>query len=115
MGFAKAHIFPYSIRPNTPAAKMTDQLSKSQKHSRSKIMTDTVLKTQQAFFDQQVGSVHEVLFEKQKGAISIGYTKNYLPVYVKTKENLIGSIYHVKIVAVKEDSCRGELLKEIVN
>ena len=29
MGFAKAHIFPYSIRPNTPAAKMTDQLSKS--------------------------------------------------------------------------------------
>lgn len=115
MGFTKAHIFPYSIRPNTPAAKMPDQLSKSQKHSRSKIMTDTVRQTQQTFLDQQVGSVHEVLFETQKGATAIGYTKNYLPVYVKTKENLTGSIYHVKIVAVKQDSCRGKLLKEIVD
>lgn len=111
MEFSKVHIFPYSVRPNTPAANLPEQLSRAQKQQRAKIMSIQTEKVQNDFYSNQVGTIHEVLFETQRSSTAIGYTKNYMPVYVKSEENLVGSIRKVEIIAVQNDSCRGALIR----
>ncbi len=111
MEFSKVHIFPYSVRPNTPAANLPDQLSRAQKQRRAKIMSIQTEKVQNDFYSNQIGTIHEVLFETQRGNTAIGYTKNYMPVYVKSKEDLVGSIRKVEIITVQNDNCRGNLIR----
>lgn len=109
--FSKVHIFPYSVRPNTPAANLPDQLSRAQKQRRAKTMSIQTEKVQNDFYNNQIGTIHEVLFETQRGSTAIGYTKNYMPVYVKSEEDLVGSIRKVEIIAVQNDNCRGTLIR----
>ena len=110
IAFAKAHVFPYSQREGTIAAKAPNQLDNSVKSKRSKIMIEAATSTRKAFLESQIGRSEAVLFEQtDKNGLWEGYTKNYTPVKIKSDKPLNGMILNVKLCAVKGDFCIGEV------
>ena len=113
IGFAKVHVFAYSIRPGTRAAKMPDQLTRQQKEQRSHQMAQVTEESRKSFLQSQVGMVESVLFETENlDGMQQGYTKNYTPVCVQSDRELCGSIHSVCITGAKDDYCIGQLLTE---
>ncbi|WP_296627782.1 tRNA (N(6)-L-threonylcarbamoyladenosine(37)-C(2))-methylthiotransferase MtaB [uncultured Negativibacillus sp.] len=113
IGFGKVHVFAYSIRPGTRAAKMPDQLTNHQKEERSHRMIEVTERGRAEFLCAQVGKVESVLFETQQpDGTQHGYTKNYTPVFVKSDKDLCGEICDVRITAVQGDGCLAELMSE---
>lgn len=110
INFLKVHIFPYSIRQGTQAAKMENQITKSEKQLRVKKMELASKKSNQAFMSKQINKIHEVLFETQEGDVFTGHAKNYVLVKAKSDLNLCGQIKYVKINGYEENFCIGELI-----
>ncbi len=110
VAFAKAHVFPYSQREGTIAAKAPDQLDNSVKSQRSRIMIEAANGTRKAFLESQVGREESVLFEQPtKDGYWEGYTKNYTPVKVKSDRPLNGEILNVMLEKVDGDFCIGKI------
>ena len=107
IGFEKVHVFPYSPREGTKAAKMP-QIEKSVKERRSQIMIEKTEAIRQKFLKAQVGKTVEVLFEtRHSDGFTEGYTKNYTPVKIK-KDLPCGIIAKVRLTAADGDFCIGE-------
>ena len=62
VGYARAHLFRYSPRPNTPAAGYA-QISEEEKEVRSKELAAVCRITQQQFIERHLGQELEVLVE----------------------------------------------------
>lgn len=108
IGFEKVHVFPYSPREGTRAAKMV-QIEKSIKEKRSHIMIEKTEKVRQDFLASQVGKTVEVLLEtRHDDSFTEGYTKNYTPVKVKGSHPC-GKLVTAKIVSVDGDFCIAEI------
>lgn len=116
IGFAKAHIFPYSRRKGTPAAEMAGQIPEEIKRSRAAQMAAAMEKCRRDFLQSQVGTVAPVLFEREKSdGFPHGYTPNYTQVKISKKNHNISlrnRIFYVKIIGLDEDRCLGEILYE---
>jgi threonylcarbamoyladenosine tRNA methylthiotransferase MtaB len=69
------HVFPYSSRKGTPAARMP-QVEKSIRKERAAILRQEGLVQQKLFFEKSIGSKVEVLVEKN----NIGHSENFIPV-----------------------------------
>ncbi|GAA6515173.1 tRNA (N(6)-L-threonylcarbamoyladenosine(37)-C(2))-methylthiotransferase MtaB [Merdimmobilis hominis] len=110
IGLAKAHVFSYSIREGTAAARMSGQVDPQVKEERSARLIAATGKTRQEFLQNQVGTVQDVLFETQTGGLTHGYSKNYTPVFVKTDEDVTGAILRVEITGAEADHCIGRIL-----
>ncbi|MBQ2694384.1 MAG: tRNA (N(6)-L-threonylcarbamoyladenosine(37)-C(2))-methylthiotransferase MtaB [Clostridia bacterium] len=108
VGFEKVHVFPYSIRPGTPAAKMPDQIEKAEKERRAAKMSAVCEKIRQDFLKEQIGKTLEVLVEEYHGGFAQGYTANYTPVKIAVEKELHG-IIKTKITAVDGDFCVGKI------
>ncbi len=111
IGFSKVHVFPYSQREGTAAAKRPDQIDNSIKAHRSRIMIDATNQSRKEFLKSQCGRITPVLFEQpDKNGLWQGYTKNYTPVKVKSDIPLNGLIKDVKIITTEDDCCIGEII-----
>ncbi|MBR6552879.1 MAG: radical SAM protein, partial [Clostridia bacterium] len=104
--FEKAHIFPYSVREGTKAAKLP-QLTNAVKESRAKILTEITNETRKAYLKNQVGKTVNVLFETDKKDYSEGYTENYTPIRIYDNKKRSGEILEVKITDANDDYCIG--------
>ena len=99
VGFAELHVFKYSRRDGTIAAKMTGQVDETIKSKRSEdlIAVGEVLK--ENYRKEKIGEKVSVLFEEEKEIngikYQVGHTKEYIEVAVETKENLAGKIEEV--------------------
>ncbi len=113
IGFAKVHVFAYSVRPGTRAAKMPDQLTNRQKEERSHRMAAVTEQSRKEFLRSQVGMTESVLFETERiDGMQHGYTPNYTPVCVRSQRELCGEIHRVKIIEAADDYCIGEPEKD---
>ena len=111
IGFAKVHVFPYSQREGTAAAKRTDQIDNSVKAKRSKAMIEAMNDSRAEFLNKQCGQISSVLFEqKDDEGFWHGYTINYTPVKVLSSQNLNGCIKAVKLIDSTENYCIGEIV-----
>lgn len=111
IGFAKVHVFAYSVRPGTRAARMPDQLTRQQKEQRSRRMAAVTEQSRRQFLQGQVGLEEEVLIETETlNGMQHGYTKNYTPVCVRAQEDLSGRICRVRVVEAEGDYCIGTIL-----
>lgn len=108
--FAKTHVFAYSRRKGTVADRMDNQITKSKKSERSKLMIAAAEECEQKFLSSLVGKTLSVLFETLENGENLGYTQNYARVGVKSDEFLGGTLRNVKIVSVKSEICEGELI-----
>ena len=97
--FDMLHVFPYSPRPGTVAAKMEGQISPDIKKERShrllELSNTLYNKYAERFIDQEVTVLVEKYDEKRK--VNIGHTSNYLEVEIPNKESNIGSFVTIKL------------------
>ena len=110
IGFAKAHVFIYSRRPGTVAAKTPGQVPPQIGEERSRKMIAAAGKTRLDFLSTQVAQTEPVLFERQcEAGVYEGYTENYTPVRAACGADISGRILPVKITEALEDFCTGEI------
>lgn len=99
--FADVHIFPYSVRKGTVAAKMEGQIDGSVKHMRAELLEQECRKLTMEFQENLIGREKEVLFEQQEkidGSLYMtGHTKEYVKIAVKTEEALENKIWDVHV------------------
>ena len=75
------HVFSYSERPNTIAARMKNQVSKTIKNKRSKMLRGLSAKKRHAFYESQLQKTKTILFEAEnKEGYIQGFTENYVKV-----------------------------------
>ncbi len=108
--FSKMHIFPYSVREGTLAAKMDGQLTMAAKKERASVLEEIDRKNAEAFSLSQVNTVQKVLFEQQKDGFYTGHTTNYLPVFVKSDKDISKEILSVSITEFKNGKLYGKLI-----
>ena len=84
--FSKIHIFPFSARRNTPAAKMPNQLSKKVKSSRGKELAAIEDITREQYFRSLFGTELELMVEvtdPSDTAKMLGTSSRYVPMEVE--------------------------------
>ena len=98
INFYKMHVFPYSPRKGTVAAKMPDQIQGDVKERRSKKLIELSNENQKQYNQNLIGKDVEVLFEeKNKEGYYKGHTQNYILVEFKTDEEVENKIVKVNV------------------
>jgi threonylcarbamoyladenosine tRNA methylthiotransferase MtaB len=118
LGMYQLHVFPYSKRTGTPAARMTDQVADEVKQARVEQMIQLSAQLQRDYAAKFVGSVLEVIPEqayKEDPASGklIGYTDNYLQVVFSGDASLIGQTCRVQIDRVDANYAYGTLARMV--
>ena len=121
--FSELHVFPYSKRTGTPAARMDDQIDEEIKNERvHRLITlnDQLAKEYAARFENEVLEVipEERFKEGDNENLYVGYTTNYLKVLFEANEELVGKIVKVKITKAGYPYNEGQfvrVLEEQVN
>jgi threonylcarbamoyladenosine tRNA methylthiotransferase MtaB len=73
------HVFPYSARSGTPAAKMP-QVPGPVRKARAQALRERGLAAQRAYFARQFGAATRVLVEKSDGNAAFGHSDHFAPV-----------------------------------
>lgn len=94
--FSAMHVFPYSIRPGTPAADMPNQVEKAVKAERAARASQAASTMAEDFAQAQLGCTLQVLFETEKDGLWYGHSENYLEVSVPG-EDIHGRVCAVEI------------------
>ncbi len=97
IGFAKVHVFPYSVRKGTKAETMPNQVSEVVKKERVKRLIALSSELEKEYMDKFIGKTLDVLVEKCEDNKSIGYSDNYLRVIID-REYDVNTIQKVKII-----------------
>lgn len=93
--FAEAHVFQYSRRNGTPAARRPDQVKPEVKEVRSKLIIEATDKSQKEFLERHIGRTMPVLFETVENGVYEGKTANYITVKAEASENVCGKFKNV--------------------
>ena len=88
IGFARIHVFPFSERPGTPAARLPNKVPEPVKRQRRDEMLKLAKLSAQEFRRRFLGRKLEVLWEGQKNGLWFGYTDNYLRVFTQSDHDL---------------------------
>ena len=97
--FDMLHVFPYSMRPGTVAAKMANQIHPDIKKERSKRLLELSDELYDEYASKFINKEVTVLVEKYdeiKG-VNIGHTSNYLSVEIPLKESKVGEFISIKL------------------
>ena len=105
---SKVHIFPYSRREGTPAAKMPDQVPKAVKEARASCAAAVAAELEDAFHTSLIGTEQPVLFEQPENGFYAGHAPNYAKVYTAPGE-LHNAVRRVRITELCRDGVFGVL------
>lgn len=95
--FYKMHVFKYSPRSGTVAAKMPNQIDGNIKEERSNKLIELSDENEKEYNQKYIGKEGEVLLEEREGEYLKGHTTNYMVVKMKTNENLENTIQKVTV------------------
>ncbi|MFC2020200.1 tRNA (N(6)-L-threonylcarbamoyladenosine(37)-C(2))-methylthiotransferase MtaB [Chloroflexota bacterium] len=109
IGFARIHVFPYSARPGTEAATMTNQITDKVKKQRNQNLQALARESARTFGQRFSGRTMPVLWEQQSGGIWSGYTGNYIKVYTQSDDDLTNKLLPAKLIKVRRDGMWGEI------
>ncbi|MBO8164121.1 MAG: tRNA (N(6)-L-threonylcarbamoyladenosine(37)-C(2))-methylthiotransferase MtaB [Brevibacillus sp.] len=113
--FAELHVFPYSMRTGTPAARMPDQVPDEIKRERVAKLLELNQELTLAYANRFVGEVLEVIPERPykedpKSGLMMGYSDNYLNLVFPGSEELIGKVCRVRLDQPGSEYCHGSFL-----
>lgn len=108
--FYKMHVFKYSQRKGTVAAKMKNQVSPEKKEERSKRLLKLSSDNEKDYLDGYIGKDVRVLFEEQDGEFVKGHTDNYIVVEAKGSEQDLNKILTVHVEQSEEEKLVGNLI-----
>jgi threonylcarbamoyladenosine tRNA methylthiotransferase MtaB len=106
VGFSDIHPFPYSKRTGTVASKLTD-LDKSVKKERLKKMLDKKQNCRDKFHVAQIGKTLSVLTETAEDGYVVGYSENYVRVYLDGAKTEREKFYSVTVTGLLKDGVTG--------
>jgi len=105
------HIFPYSERPNTPAAGFEGKVEPSTIKKRLVMLSELSERLHLEFYKKYQGQVRPVLVESaRRGELMFGFTDNYIKVAIPYNASLSGKIVNVRLGEV---SPKGYMVAEI--
>jgi threonylcarbamoyladenosine tRNA methylthiotransferase MtaB len=106
------HVFPYSKRKNTTAAKMENHIHSAVKKDRVRALIMFGDAKLNLFTEDQVGKKTKVLFERRnKQGLFEGYSSNYLRVQVATDMDLSNMEREVFLTHMDNGKLCGELVQ----
>lgn len=111
--FSQLHIFPYSKREGTAAAKLYKDLPKEIKTKRVQVLEEIGTGLKNEFIRKNKQGV--VLIEEKQEDFYVGYTENYIRVYIpakRLKQDLTNKIFLVKIKKCYKDGAIAKIIKE---
>jgi threonylcarbamoyladenosine tRNA methylthiotransferase MtaB len=114
-GFANIHVFPFSPRPETAAARMPEQIKDKVKQERNQRMLELSRSSRRRFCEQFLEQTMPVLWEKETSpgsGIYSGLTDNYIRVFAHSEKPLDNEITPVKLVGFHNQGMWGELVNE---
>lgn len=112
MKFAELHVFPYSKRSGTPAARMEDQVDEEVKNRRVHELISLSDKLALEYSGKFVGDVLEVIPEEPykeapDSGLYVGHSDNYLKLVFEANESLVGKICKVRLDEPGSEYCKG--------
>ncbi|MRH43077.1 tRNA (N(6)-L-threonylcarbamoyladenosine(37)-C(2))-methylthiotransferase MtaB [Aquibacillus halophilus] len=114
IGYSELHVFPFSKRTGTPAARMLDQVDNDLKNDRVHSLIELSNQLAKEYASQYEGEVLDVIPEEQSeenNSILVGYTDNYLKVKFEGEDELIGKIVRVKITQAGYPYNKGQFVR----
>ena len=109
-GFSRLHVFSYSPRPGTAAARLGDSVSSSEKKRRSGILRDLSARLQGAHRQRKVGLTGEILLEARLSpGVHGGYSSDYTRYVVEGRE--AGELVRVRAREILTEGVRGEVIE----
>ncbi|MFZ4263589.1 tRNA (N(6)-L-threonylcarbamoyladenosine(37)-C(2))-methylthiotransferase MtaB [Sphingobacterium sp. HJSM2_6] len=97
------HVFTYSERENTIASQMEGAVPGAQRSDRSKMLHILSDKKRRSFYESQLQSTGDVLFEgDEKDGYMHGFTKNYVKVRTLYDPLLVNEVIPVKLLSISE-------------
>ena len=116
IAFADGHIFTYSPRQGTPAARMKGQVDKSTRKARNAALREAFSEMGASYKEKFVGEIMPVLWESNQSMSDAGWavqglTGNYLRVRATASEPRWNQIDQVKLLSVDGDVLVGEIIK----
>ncbi len=113
--FANIHVFPFSPRPETAAARMPGQTKDKAKQERNQRMLELSRSFRRCFYEQFLGQTMAALWEKETSPgsdIYSGLTGNYIRVFIHSAKSLNNEITPVKLVEFHNQGIWGEMVDE---
>ncbi|WLR60595.1 tRNA (N(6)-L-threonylcarbamoyladenosine(37)-C(2))-methylthiotransferase MtaB [Guptibacillus hwajinpoensis] len=100
--FSELHVFPFSKRTGTPAARMEDQVDDEVKNKRVHHLIELSNQLAKEYASHYEDEVLEVIPEEKykddpESNLFVGYSANYMKVIFEASEEMIGKIVKVKI------------------
>ncbi len=108
--FSAMHIFPYSKRPGTPAAKLPGQVLNAVKEERAHGAAQIARTMQDAYLDSWVGETVPVLFEEERDGLWRGHTTRYCEVTVQSAQPLHNQLRQVRLTGRDGGALQGVLV-----
>lgn len=116
IGFAKMHVFRYSPRPGTPAARMKEQIPENVKTERMHKMQTCAARMQRAYLKSCIGRTVPVLFEREReDGFHTGHAPDGTVIKIpqkNRKKSLRKSIFYVRIEESDDACCYGQLTED---
>lgn len=110
--FSKVHIFPYSKRDGTPAAKRS-QVHGTIIKERADRLRELTDRLEVEFLDRQMGKILKVLTEQYRNDYLVGHSTNYLQVGIPRENRdpkFLNEVIDVKIKDRKNKKLTGEII-----
>lgn len=116
MQFSEMHVFPYSKRTGTPAAKMDDQVDDEIKQRRVHSLIDLSERMQLEYAQKFVGQELEVIPERflkgrEHERLLCGYSDNYVQLVFEGSEEWIGKVCKVRMIEAGVNESKGVLVQ----
>ncbi len=106
----KIHIFKYSLRPGTRAAKMANQISEATKKQRSQWLEEVGRKASELVKQKYLNKIIQVLVENKKDRLWTGLTNNYLRVYLKSQRKLRNQLALARLIRLWRGGFYGKII-----
>ncbi len=106
------HVFPYSRRPETPAAEMEDIVGEAARKERARILREVGVQKKEAYMAKQIGNTLGTLIESRiSGDVWRGTSSNYLKVRVHARALRRGSIVPIRVEELREGELVGKHIR----
>ncbi len=110
--FLMIHVFPFSARKGTPAAKMGGQIPQEIKKKRSAELISLERSIREAEFDRLLarGGTHRVLFESFENGKAYGHTPDFLEICVESEKPLHSEVAFVRLISHNGETFFAEIV-----